>query len=212
MGRLARLSVCAIIVALTPLSASAQSRNRFAIGANFSQKSAPDETSRGHRSIGLLWRIGHGSSGWGWKYGINWYSTDIDRALSGGPLEAFGELRIRPFMAGYGYTKIVGRTKVSANLMAGYSFNSFNLAPTYATAYRQIHGTAAVDVDAANSLVFKPEISTWFDVNAKVGINVSMGYMVARPTVTLRTAAQRDRGRVRADVFLFKVGAVYSIF
>jgi hypothetical protein len=58
----------------------------------------------------------------------------------------------------------------------------------------------------------KPEVSTWIDVSDKVGLNVSIGYMVARPTVTLTTALGSDPRAVRADVVMVKVGLVYSMF
>ena len=209
---LLRLSLfTAVAAGLLPSEAEAQTQNKFAVGANFSQKAAPDETSRGHKSIGLLWRIGRGSEGWGWKYGLNWYSTDLDRSLEGDH-EAFGELRLRPFMGGYGYTKFFGPAKVSANLMAGYSFNSFDVASTFANAYGRLRSANSVDAEASNSFVLKPEVSTWFDVNRKIGINVSGGYMIARPDVTVTSSAGRERRNVRADTFMFKVGAVYSIF
>ena len=43
----------------------------------------------------------------------------------------------------------------------------------------------AADVEASSAFVVKPEVSTWFDVARKVGINVSVGYMFARPNVTV---------------------------
>ena len=58
----------------------------------------------------------------------------------------------------------------------------------------------------------KPEVCFWYDVNKKVGLNVTAGYIVARPNVTVSSTAGDDRRRVRADVFVVTVGAVYSIF
>jgi len=60
--------------------------------------------------------------------------------------------------------------------------------------------------------VLRPEVSTWIDVTRKIGINLSFGYTVARPEVTIRTSAGTDSRRIRADMFTLRFGAVYSIF
>jgi hypothetical protein len=57
-----------------------------------------------------------------------------------------------------------------------------------------------------------PEVSMWRDLNEKVGLNVSVGYMFARPEVSVETAAGTFHHSVHADMVRLKVGAVYSIF
>jgi hypothetical protein len=208
------LSGCATVIALLCAgvsNVSAQTGNRVAIGVSLSPKVAPDGDSRGGAGIGFLWRLGHGSEGWGWKYSLNWYSAEIDQPIGAQRLE-FGHLRVRPFLGGYGYTKMIGRYKLSANLMGGYAFNSFELRPGANDAYRQQFNAQGVDTDVSNTFVLKPETSLWFDVNDKIGLTVGAGYMIARPAVTVLSSAGRDKRRVNADMFMFKVGAVYSIF
>ena len=39
----------------------------------------------------------HSKNGWGWRYGLSWFSTDIDRSIGGSNTE-LGQLRVRPFM------------------------------------------------------------------------------------------------------------------
>ena len=70
----------------------------------------------------------------------------------------------------------------------------------------------SAEANATNTLVVKPEIGVWYDVNKKVGVNVNAGYMVARPDVTVVTDAGTDFRTARADQFILKVGVVYSIF
>ncbi len=79
-------------------------------------------------------------------------------------------------------------------------------------AYRDRLGAPSIPADSSNTLTAKPEIGLWPDVSKKVGIKVSAGYLIARPTVTIRTTLRDDSRRVRADTFIVKVGAVYSIF
>src|SRR5258705_545424 len=86
--------------------AKAQSEGNFALGGEFTTWMAGDRDVHGHVSPGLLWRIGHGTPGWGFHWGLNWFTTDVDRSIGGVSIR-FGELHVRPFMAGYGYTYMV---------------------------------------------------------------------------------------------------------
>lgn len=218
--KLQRLIRTAALIAVVGCAAGAEAQTdigRVALGASFSSQQGTDaRTHVGGGGLGFLFRLGRGDDGWGLKYGTNWYSADIDQQLSGSD-QAFGRIRIRPIMVGYGYTRVVElpllrSAKISANVMGGYSFNSFKLQPAVAEAYSQQFNLQNVEADASNVFVMKPEVSLWFDVARKVGINVGAGYMIARPTVTVATPAGPDRHRVRADMFMFKVGAVYSVF
>lgn len=192
--------------------AAAQSSGRIAIGASVSSKQAADPDARGKTGISFLWRLGQGGEGWGWKYGTNWYSASLERDL-GGTEEDFGDLRVRPFMGGYGYSHRFGRrVKVSAGVLGGYAITSFSMRPTFNDAYRDQLGAETVSARASNTFVIKPDVSAWIDVNRKIGINIGAGYMVARPTVTVSSSLGEDRRRVRADTLMLKVGAVYSIF
>lgn len=55
-------------------------------------------------------------------------------------------------------------------------------------------------------------MSLWHDVSRKVGLNVTVGYMIARPTLTVSTSMGVERQRVRADMFTVKIGVVYSVY
>lgn len=123
-----------------------------------------------------------------------------------------GELRIRPFMGGYGYTYAIGRTALEANLLGGYAFTSFHLAPSAPDVYRDRLGARSLDADAHNTFVLKPEVGFWVDLSRNVGLNVSAGYMIARPKVTVRSSLGDSAQRFRADMVMLRVGAVYKIF
>jgi hypothetical protein len=73
-------------------------------------------------------------------------------------------------------------------------------------------GAESVTIKSSNTLVLKPEIGAWYDVNTKVGVNVNFGYIMARPDVTVSSTVGTDRRAVRADQFILKAGVVYSIF
>ena len=86
------------------------------------------------------------------------------------------------------------------------------LTPEAEAAYQNRLGARSVSTHASLTPTYKPEVSVWYDVSKKIGINASLGYMVARPTVTVRSSLGDDDRRFRADMFMFKIGAVYSIF
>lgn len=201
-----------LLAALTlPAELRAQTTGRVAVGANVSMKRALAEDSHGHNSVGFLWRLGHGREGWGWKYGINWYSVEIDTPVGEGT-QAFGKLRVRPILAGYGYTHVMGRTKVSANLLGGYAFNSFSVRDSFATAYRADRGVDSMETSPSNGLVLKPEVSMWYDISEKIGFNLNSSYLIARPEVTVTSPLGRERLRVSGDMLSIKAGLVYSVF
>lgn len=208
-----RLIPLAILLALAPSrGAFAQSTGKFALGGAFTTR-LPNDSSTLHSSKepGLLWRFGHGESGWGWHWGLSWFSTDVDRAIGGQDTD-LGELKVRPIMAGYGYSRVIRRARVTADVIGGYALTKISLTPAASDAYRDRLGARTVTADASNTLAAKPEVGLWFDLNKKIGVNVSAGYLIARPNVTIRSSLGDDERRVRADMFILKVGAVYSIF
>ncbi|HUR32749.1 MAG TPA: hypothetical protein VM032_03085 [Vicinamibacterales bacterium] len=200
------------ILGLCAADVSAQSEGSFGVGVSVSAKGGTDERTLGHVNPGLLWRFGHGRNGWGWEYGLSWYSADLREPIEAAPAD-FGELHVRPFLGGYGYGRRIGRrTAVTARLLGGYALTSFELQPSFNDAYRRVRGADTVTTEVSNTFVVKPEVSAWVDLSRKIGLNVSLGYMVARPEVTVTSSLGRDARHVRADMLMFKVGAVYSIF
>ena len=207
-GRLGRLVV---LMALVAPAARAQSEGRFALGASITAPAPTDSDVRGESQPGLLWRIGHDTPGWGWQMGLTWFATNADRQVGSGSLD-LGEIKVRPFMAGYGYSWVMGRTTIIADGLAGYALTSITMTPAESDAYGARIGAGSVAANVSNAFVAKPEVSFWYDASKKVGLNVTAGYIVARPNVTVSSTAGQDRRRVHADVFVVTVGAVYSIF
>ena len=209
------LGFFAICLTLFPRPAFAQLTNRFAIGAEYkiraTDRASQEDYAHAKLGPGLLWRVGHGHQGWGFHWGLNWYAVDIDRPI-GGQATALGELKIRPFMAGYGYTySMTRRFNITADALGGYALGSIDLTPTAIDAYRNRLGAQAATAKSTNTFVLKPEIGAWYDVNNKVGLNVNFGYMMARPDIIVSSTAGADRRKVRADQFIIKAGIVYSI-
>jgi hypothetical protein len=197
-----------LISAGFPLSAAAQENNKFALGGAYIFRGADGPTSHAPSDLGLIWRFGHDKEGWGWHWGLNWYSLDIDRSIGGGSME-FGELHVRPVMAGYGYTHLMGKAAVTVSVLGGYAFNSFDVSGRASDAFRDRLGIQTVDVHLSNTPVLKPEAKVWYDVNKKVGIIADWGYVVARPRISIN--GLEDGGRYHADAMTLRVGVVYKL-
>lgn len=213
MSRPAPLFVGAFILLIGTAAPSwAQSEGRLAIGLDVSARVAADDGTIGHSAVGLLWRIGHGRDGWGWRYGLSWYSADLEQPVGDVAPTEFGTLHVRPILGGYGYARRVGPALVTATLLGGYAFNSFELRPSFDDTYRNRLGARTVTTDASNGFVLKPELSSWIDIGRKIGLRASVGYMVARPGVTVSSSLGRDHRHINADVLMLKFGAVYSVF
>jgi hypothetical protein len=214
----------ALVLLLVPIArASAQSdtesgtarKNRFALGADFKIKAtdhaSKEDYARGQLGPGLLWRFGSAKGGWGFHWGLNWYAVKLERPIAGSVTE-LGELHLRPFMAGYGYTYRIRRYSITADALGGYAFGTIKISDPAVAAYRRALGVSSAEANATNTIVIKPEIGVWYDVTRKVYVNLNAGYMMARPDVEVVTAAGTDVRKARADQFILKVGVVYSIF
>lgn len=192
--------------------ASAQTDGGWlAVGAGIVTRTSPEPDAGNNHALAIVFRLGEPRTGWGIRYGFNWFATDLDRPLSGA-LQPFGRLRVRPLLGGYGYGVRVKDALLSFNLKGGYAFTSFAMQPSFSEAYRSTLNTSRVRASAANTFVLKPEVNAWIDLTRKVGLNVSAGYMLARPQLSLTSDAGTERRRVRADMFIFQVGAVYTLF
>lgn len=211
------LALCVLLLSIAPAWAQQedQLKNRFAIGGEFkiktSDRASQEDYARGQLGPGLLWRFGDAKPGWGFHWGLNWYAVKLERPIGGSAIE-LGELHIRPIMAGYGYTKVIRRYSVTADVLGGYGFGTMTISDPALAAYRRTLGVASAEANATNTIVLKPEIGVWYDVTKKVYVNVNAGYMMARPDVSIVSSAGVDMRKARADQFIVKVGVVYSIF
>jgi hypothetical protein len=209
-----RVVVATIVLAalLGSRDAAAQTRGKFAAGGAITAKQPGDDDAQGSIGRALIWRLGQAKEGWNYKYGLSWFSTRLDRTIEDSS-SGIGKLNVRPILGGYGYTHVFSqRTSVSASMLGGYAFTSFSLDQSARDRFRTALGDGPFKADAANTFVLKPEVSTWINLTEKIGLNINAGYILARPTVTIRTSGAQDRRRVNADMLMLKVGFVYSLF
>lgn len=169
--------------------------------------------SAGHSNnfgIGVAWRLGHPKTGWSPSVGFNWYETTLELPIVGQPTR-LGSIHVRPIMAGYGYTRRLGRTAIGAKVAGGYAFNNLSVNNALRQAYLNDFDTW-VSGNIANSWVVMPQAGVWYDLTSRVGVNVSLGYLLNRPIVTLTTATARTHERWNADMVTLSFGVVYGVF
>jgi hypothetical protein len=173
--------------------------NLLAVGASI-RLSSPGAGELGRAvSLGPIVRLGSGS-GFGPSIGFGWFGADLSNAASA-PL---GRLRIRPVLAGVGYTVRRDRVAVTFAVAGGVAFNSLRRqarspGPDYA-------------LEVGNSPAFRANASMWFDVGARTALNVSIGRVMTRPRVTLLEGGEVSTRRQRADTTLVSAGLAYRLF
>jgi hypothetical protein len=192
-------------------AASAQVDNRLAVGLSVTSRIASSSGTAGTADVGFELRLGHERPGWGPEVSLfSWFDTDVQQSVAGRQ-SGLGQLRIRPIMAGYGYTWSRSRTTITADVVGGFAINSFDLDDAAASELARL-GTTTLKTSASNVFVVKPEAQIWYDINDRFGLKINGGYLVARPSVTITNALGDDTRPVRADTFLITIGIVYSLF
>jgi Outer membrane protein beta-barrel domain len=210
--RFLRAVVGGLLLIAAAVPARAQSEGKFAIGLEVGTRLPGFPEAHGQDTFGLLWRFGHGEEGFGFNWGLNWYSADIDRTIGGTTVE-FGELHLKPLMAGYGYTRSFGkRTRATAAVIGGFALTSISMTSLAHDVYVERLGARPIDVDSGTTWALRPGVGVWYDINNKIGLHVGVQYMIARPEVTVTSSLGADRRTARADMFQMKVGLAYSVF
>jgi hypothetical protein len=190
------------------VEARAQTDNRLALGISVTTIAASSATASGSATVGFEWRLGHEKQAWGWQTSLfNWFDTDVEQQTNVLRPAALGQLRIRPVMVGYGYTWIRGRAAITTDLVGGFAFNSLHVDPAD---YQRL-GASGVSAEATNTVAVKPEVQIWYDINRRLGLRITGGYLITRPSVTIKSSLGSDTWSVKADSLLITAGVVFSI-
>ena len=152
-------------------------------------------------TLSPLIRFGSGE-GLGLAIGLNWFQAEL-QSLAGRP-DVLTRVQIKPIMLGAGYTIASERTSLSASLVGGYAWNSLTVTDT---------GTAAgLPVEVDNSLVWRPGVSLWYDVNRRTALNFTIGYVVTRLHLTVLEDGRLEKRSERGDTTIVHAGIAYKLF
>ena len=173
----------------------------LAVGASLGWSQPQDAALGDRRSIGPLFKIGAGS-GLGLAIGLDWFQASLQS--QGADARSLTRVRVRPVMAGIGYTMVADRLAVTPSLVGGVAFNSLSVTET---------GLAAgLPVEVSNSLVWRPAVSVWYDVSRRIALNVTVGRIVTRMRVTVLDGERLDRRNLRGDTTTVHAGLAYRLF
>jgi hypothetical protein len=148
------------------------------------------------------------ASGFGPTLGFGWYQQDLTLSGVSGDRE-IGRLRVRPLMAGVGYTWMKDRVAVGVSVNAGISYNSIRLNDEYRTFFGP--GTE-VRIDASNSFAVRPQLRVEYEVARKVGVNASAGYFFTEFDNVIETPLGRFENEWDASSFNLFVGVMVYPF
>lgn len=207
-----RLLVCAVLVCMViATNASAQvianTAKRAGIGGSFGGIFPFDDDV----TVGSAYGVNFGlapAPGFGPTIGFGWYTGDLTLSGVTGDREV-GDLRVRPLMAGVGYTWVKGKLATGVSINAGISFNSIKLNDQYRTFFGP--GTE-VRVDASNSFAARPQLRFEYAVAKKVGVYTSLGYFFTEFNNVIETPVGRFENEWDASSFNLFVGLMVYPF
>jgi hypothetical protein len=162
-------------------------------------------------SAGLAGGVSFGlapAAGLGPSIGFGWYQADLTLSGVSGDV-AVGRLRVRPLMAGLGYTWVTGRVATGVSMNAGVSFNSIRLDDQYRTFFGP---GAEIHADASNSFAARPQVRVEYAVARKVGVYSSAGYFFTEFDNVIETPIGRFENEWDASSFSIFVGVMVYPF
>jgi len=152
--------------------------------------------------VGPLIRLGSGQ-GFGPSLALGWYQFSLPPAA--GDFGIRSRVRVRPLMAGVGYTFASDRVSFAPSIVAGWAFNDLSVPSTTGRV-----GRLAVGAD--NSFVWRPGVSLWVEAGRRFAVNASGGYAITRIRMTFLEDGQLVRSHLRADTTILHLGLAYKLF
>jgi len=108
-------------------------------------------------------------------------------------------------MAGLHYTVPMGRRlSIVPSLVAGYAFNSIEVAETGAA--------DRLSVDVANSFAWRAAASVWLETSRRTAFHAQVGRVVTTPRFTVVEEGRLRERKASADATVILVGVAYKFF
>jgi hypothetical protein len=204
------LGLALAALALAPLPARAQSATAVAVGVTVTTYDPSGELSLGSASIGPVMRLRTGP-GTGPAIGFDWYSIFVNMQL-GDRAVPIGEMRVRPFMGGLAYTVLREPYAISLGIAGGAAVTGIHVDGRAREAYARSAGARAATITVSNSLVWRSQLSLWYDVTGRIGLNASVAYISAHPRLILATERGVERRPISASPVVVTFGVAYGVF
>lgn len=198
------IGLAATIVLGGAASVSAQSVGRVSAGASVALNTMTDSDVENAFSIAPLVRV-NPRRGWRLATAFNWVTANLKNPDGG--TGKFARLKVRPVMAGIGYTFGPDRTLFNVSIVGGPSFNYVDFHDEYLEGI-----TSAPTMDVDHGFAIRPGFSFTQTLAPRVGLTAFTGYMFNRPGIVYRNGSTVIEDRWKADSFVLSAGLVYSIF
>ena len=184
-------------------------QGRFLVGATWGRVATIDKNLGTQYAVSPFFRWNSSRLGWGPSFGFSATTTDL-RVPVNAAATPIGAVRLRPLMAGVGYSLMNGRTRTSIGVVGGYSFNS-------AALDLALPAGVGVDVTVQNAWVAQPKVDVSLAATRRVALIASFAYTFSNPdvSVTVTQGGQqtfRATDHVRVDSVGVRVGAAVSLF
>ena len=172
----------------------------LAVGGTVGWSIPGGEALKTRVSASPLVRIGS-PSGVGFTIAFDWFHANLESADRSAML---ARVHVKPVMAGVGYTIAATRFSVAPSLVAGYAFNSLSITGT---------GLAeGLPVEVENSFAWRIGASVWIDLNHRLALNVSTGYLMTGLRFTILERGRLDRFDASGDTTVLHLGVAYKWF
>jgi hypothetical protein len=182
-----------------PAAALQPDAPRFlSVGVSLRHSRPGDEDLGTASRLGPLIRLGSGT-GLGLTLGFGWFGADVASGVS-----HLGRVRIRPVMAGLAYTLGDDGVSASLSLVGGVAFNSLS--------QQHRSGGPVWALDVSNSFAWRPGVSLWVDLSRRTALNVSAGYLVTRPRLSVLEDDRVQPRTLRGDTAILSTGVAYKLF
>jgi len=172
----------------------------LAIGASLGRSGPRAGALDSRVSVGPLIRFGS-PRGFGPALAMNWFQTTLEASPES---DVVSHIHVRPIMGGLGYTWAFESVSVSPSIVGGVAFNSLSVPET---------GEAGrIAIEVGNSLVWRPGVSVWIDVNRRAAVSLSMGYVVTGLRVTFLENGRLVKRDVTGNTAIVHAGVAYKLF
>jgi hypothetical protein len=207
-----------VLAATLATAAHAQPNGRLKLGVavgfheysngNFSVQSVSISP---HYGIGFSSNTHRQGLSFGLRGGIGIAHPDRSDDVAGSRIQT-GSLRSVAVMGGAGSTYRTGPLSIGLAVVAGPSFNKFSLDEAMRVAYRDHYGATLNSIEVKHSVAVRPNVSIWYNLTDRLGLQSSVGYTANRPTVETTINGVTTRGRWNADRWSYQTGFAFGIF
>ena len=184
-------------------------KGRFLVGAVFTQGLTPDKDLGSAFTVTPFFRTTPRRQGWGPSFGLNWLRSDVYVPVNGQQV-AVGTARLRPVMAGIGYSINRGRLVTNFSMVGGYAINDARID-------RELPPGYSASLEVKDAWVMRPATSLTFALTRRLALVGSVGYVISNPKVVINVTDPGGRAQSYSDNFMshyvsVSMGAAFSIF